>query len=273
MIGASGPSLFAEWYRQEYDLRPLALNQTRNQSNLQDRQSEAHGAQPDSSIVKEISPQSARKIEEREEEKAKQDRRLADYTELLFFATLFLGTVTAGLVVVAYFQMRDSRKSITAAEAAAKAADRHIALAFRPRLVVRRISLDKWNINEFGEIQFVVANIGVSPGDIIESNATIFVLRQGTLPAIPEYSEDINSMGMSTIEPGPGQPVKAFTVMPLTHLDYDRVFDADRGRLYLIGYIAYDGESGRQHMAFGREYDNATKRFQVVDDPNYEYGE
>jgi hypothetical protein len=279
MLGASGPSLFAEWHR-GYGIHPIALDQPHNQSNLQKSQGEKGSANPAAPIVKEVSSQSTTNVENREEKKARQDRRLADYTELLFFATLFLGMATAGLVVVAYYQMRDARRSIdasikaaTAAAASAKAADRNIALAFRPRLVVRRISLDKWNIHEFGEIQFIVANVGVSPGKIVESNATIHVLRQGTLPAIPPYSDSFNSMGNPTVDPGPGIPEKAMTVMPVTDHEYDRVFGAPRGRLYLIGYIVYDGEAGRQHMAFGREYDNGTKRFGPVTDPNYEYGE
>ena len=176
--------------------------------------------------------------------------------------------------------MRDARRSIdaaiksaNAAAASAKAADRHIALAFRPRLVVRRITLDKWEIGTFGEIEFIVANIGVSSGTIVESNATIYILRHDTLPGIPPYSEGLNDMGNPTIEPGPGLPGKAITLMPVNFVDYDRVFGAQRGRLYLIGYMVYDGKSGRQHMAFGREYDLGTKRFHVVDDPNYKYGE
>jgi hypothetical protein len=125
MIGASGPSLFAEWYRQRYDVQTTALNQPRNQENLQKSETEEHGAEPGAATVKEVSSQSAAKIEKGEEEKAKQDRRLADYTEFLFFATLFLGVATAGLVVVAYCQMRESRQSIDATVQLAEAAVEH----------------------------------------------------------------------------------------------------------------------------------------------------
>jgi hypothetical protein len=125
MIGASGPSLFAEWYRQRYDVQTTALDQPRNQGNLQNPKAEEPGAKPGSSTLKEVPSHPAAKIEKGEEEKAKQDRRLADYTEFLFFATLFLGVATAGLVVVAYSQMRESRQSIDATVQLAKAAVEH----------------------------------------------------------------------------------------------------------------------------------------------------
>jgi hypothetical protein len=192
--------------------------------------------------------------------------------DLVAASTVILAAFT---VVLAYATRRQTiltREIVNATLRSVDASEQNIALAFRPRLVVRRISLDKWDIGHPGEIQFIVADIGVSPGKIVESNATIHVLRQGTLPAIPPYNESTDTMGAFTVDTGPGYPAKAETVFPITPADYDRVFGAPRGRLYLFGYIVYDGDAGRQHMAFGREYDNTTKRFHIVDDPNYEYG-
>jgi hypothetical protein len=250
-----------------------ASHEQGHQNGLQYRGDKEGGTKEPLPVIKEEPPNAANNIEENNKNENGRDARLANYTELLFFATLILGMATTGLVVVAYCQMREARASIQASVNAAAAADKHIALAFRPRIVVRRVSLDKWSIGKFGLIQFIVANIGVSPGTIVESNATIFISRQGVLPAIPQYSMETNSMGHPTIHPGPGFPEKAMTLMPVTHLDYDRVFGGQSGRLYLIGYIVYDGEAGRQHMAFGREYHLGTQRFGPVADPNYEYGE
>ena len=52
MIGASGPSLFAEWYRIEYDARSTVLNRPYS-NNLQQRESEKRSAEPPSSVIKE----------------------------------------------------------------------------------------------------------------------------------------------------------------------------------------------------------------------------
>src|SRR5689334_25089451 len=71
---------------------------------------------------------------QREKEKAETDRKtvqltghLVSYTWLLFLATAALALVTGGLVAVAFFQMRDARKSmahsITLANAAVPHAD------------------------------------------------------------------------------------------------------------------------------------------------------
>jgi hypothetical protein len=280
MVGASVPTIVLEWNHVLRAIRATASNQPYNNRDLEDSKGKERSTEPISPTVEKIASKSTADIENREEEKARQDRRLADYTELLFFATLLLGLATAGIVVVAYFQMRDARRSIdssvkaaSAAAASAKAADRNIALAFRPRLVVRRISLDKWEIGGLGEVQYVVANVGASAGTIVESNATIYILRQGALPPIPPYSDAFNSMGNSIIHPGPGVTLKEASSFLVTDQDYDRVFRVPRPALYLIGYIVYDGEGGRHHMAFGRKYDAASQRFVSAEDINYEYGE
>jgi hypothetical protein len=80
-------------------------------------------------VVKELPRERSEEEKADAKEKAALDRRLtkytgnlAGYTKALFVATLILAVMTGALALAAFRQMRDSRKSILAAEAAAKAA-------------------------------------------------------------------------------------------------------------------------------------------------------
>jgi hypothetical protein len=70
-------------------------------------------------VVKTITPERSQDDIQREKEKAELDRKtvqltgdLVSYTWLLFVATSLLALATAGLAAVAFFQMRDARKSM-----------------------------------------------------------------------------------------------------------------------------------------------------------------
>jgi hypothetical protein len=296
MIGASGPSLFAEWYRQEYDLRPLALNQTRNQSNLQDRQSEAHGAQPDSSIVKEVPSQPGAKIEKREEEKAKQDRRLADYTEFLFFATLFLGVATAGLVVVAYCQMREARKSIdasvTAADAAKKAAQATRTSAeaqkqmasemVRPRIRVRQVNLedppDPLMQAQPVRGNFTLANIGGVDARVVVWRCQIcFGINIRPIWHLDAPMSDAERDVPIILAPGVHAELPFVSDRALSpSLAHDLFYAAKGANLYVMGRITYEDELGVNRITgFCRQWGMAPgedrPRLYRFADPDWDY--
>ena len=119
MIGASLPSLTVEYLQSQRNIHALT-DQERLQADFQ---------QPNAPNLRR---------DKREEEKARQDRRLADYTEALFFATLFLGLVTGGLAIVAFWQMRDARRAISAAEGSAKASEQQAKTAERALVELER---------------------------------------------------------------------------------------------------------------------------------------
>jgi hypothetical protein len=125
MIGASAPPLAIEYLRPEprpqYVARGLGGPQQKS-ADLQQRASAERGTEQVPLIVKVLPSESTPEAEAREKEKEKHERRLADYTEGLFFATLFLGAATVALAIAAFLQMREGRRAITAAEDAANAA-------------------------------------------------------------------------------------------------------------------------------------------------------
>jgi hypothetical protein len=160
LIGASFPTLTVEYLKSQRETRA-----SRVQSNLQQPRS---GEPSTQQVPLEPTPQ-----EKKEEEKARQDRRLADYTEALFFATLFLGFVTGGLAIVAFWQMRDARRAISAAEASAKASEQQAKTAERELVELERAyvmaGIGGSGIGREGEREVVILsasalNYGKTPG-------------------------------------------------------------------------------------------------------------
>src|ERR1700676_3037752 len=110
-------------------------------------------------------------------EKQESDRQLvkltgdlARYTELLFIATVVLAVATAGLVGFGYFQSRDAKRSIAAAETSARIAERALTELERPYLFI----LDyNWLLTEKAKadgpkcgLVYTVANGGKLPAFI-----------------------------------------------------------------------------------------------------------
>jgi hypothetical protein len=122
-------------------------------------------------------------------------------------------------------------------------------------------------------IHWVVANIGGTPGRIVESNATIKISGPTIFEPVPEYDTDTMSMGAPSINPG------TFVEFTKCHDEELRDCQTDAMALlqshsYLIGYIRYEDDAGvLRYMAFCRRYNRMRRRFEMVDDPNYEYGD
>ena len=104
-------------------IAPFLQPDYRGQGYLHQPNPEERGTEQVPPIVKVIPTKTTPEVEQREKIKEEHDKRLADYTEALFYATLFLGFATFGLAVVAFFQMRDARKSIAAAVKSADGSD------------------------------------------------------------------------------------------------------------------------------------------------------
>lgn len=220
------------------------------------------------------------------------DDRIANYTALLAWFTCGLLGV-AGLQVWLLFkadktarmnaELVEKQVAIAAAQTDILIKQKEIsrqqfAAAHRPKLIVRRISLDKFGANEHATVQYIVANVGDTPGRIVESNATIRIYRAGgRTPQIPEYSDETSSMGNLTVSPGPGLPLKVDSIYRITEELWDAVYPTPSevgGAMYVIGYIVYRGaDDVLRHYTFGRKFDPSSTRFAIMNDPNYEYGD
>jgi hypothetical protein len=117
---------------------PPLLNEPNHQSDLQQPKPEERGTEQIPFVVKVVPSEPTPEAEIQSKEKSEFDRKLANftgdlafYTKCLFGATVFLALVTGSLALVAFFQMRDARKSITASEKLANAAVAHAGHAER----------------------------------------------------------------------------------------------------------------------------------------------
>lgn len=195
------------------------------------------------------------------------------------FFTAVLGLIATSQAVL-YWQLLYMRRGMddakTAAEAASLAAAtsrKALVATFRPKLVVRRISLSDAFPGRPLKVEWIVANIGGTPGTITESNATIRISGPRILEPIPEWSNETDSMGNVRVLPGAGLTFIKFSDQDLVEWE-DDAQSVLQAFTYFMGYIQYRDEIGiLRFMAFCRRYNRQTRRFDIVDDPNYEYGD
>lgn len=163
----------------------------------------------------------------------------------------------------------------------------------RPRLIVRRISVDTVRgvgTQDILKVEFVVANIGDTKAKIIEMSTRVwFPESSENWPAIPPYGE--STFPDLTLESGESGP--------LTHNDTAEMLArfqfqlaatqmqaaAEKARLLrsgnnadnepaflFIGYIEYrDSLERKRRTAFLRQYNFTTQRFDPILHPDYEY--
>jgi hypothetical protein len=128
-------------------------------------------------IVKVLPTEKPKDELDREIEKQESDRQLvkltgnlATYTKALFIATGILALITAGLVVVGFFQVRDAKAAIAAAVKSANVAERALTDLERPYLFI--LDYNWLLVDAAKEIgaetgwAYIVANVGKLPAVI-----------------------------------------------------------------------------------------------------------
>ena len=214
--------------------------QPSNQTSQQKPDQDERGTANSPAVVKVLPSEKSKDDLAREERKDEADRRLVEltgdlarYTEWLFGATLALGFITMGLVVVGFLQVRDAKESIAAAvksaaaaEKAANAAESQTAIVanqtdtiqkqhavgrleflatHRPRLRVRHVSVVTAALIGHPTIFFshgaeikgglAVVNVGGTKATIIESRYRIYFSKDG-LPASAPYDTTFHNLLM-----------------------------------------------------------------------------
>jgi len=210
---------------------------------------------------------------------------LSIFTGLLWRSTEKLWGETKATSVIAEKQMALAGMQADLAEKQHGLQRWQYLTTHRPRLIIRRISLDEGDGNYFTpgrihpKIQFIIANIGGSRATIIESNAT-FARLDGLLPAIPPYSMETNAIKCIVREAGQSDPPE---FLAIEDREIVRIIGGWKGctitsgyssPFYFFGYIQYrDDIDIVRRMTFCRRYNPAIKRFIDVNDPEYEYAD
>lgn len=272
MIGASVPPLAIEYYRSAppQHITP-ASEKPPESANLQHGNTGERGTEQVPLIVKVVPGEPTPQAEAREKQKDENERRVADYTKWLFFATLFLGAVTGGLALVAFFQMRDSRDSIDASVRLANAAEtttRHIerpylavasmdgAYIYQPRNAMRgllgREDVDADKTPNTFRFTCTFHNYGRMPAIVERTYFDMFMweIEAGTgkiisePPETPAYEETGGIREYKVV--GQGEDSQSYTRI-ITHeaIRENQGFFARKWPL-VFGYIRYRDLSGRR---------------------------
>lgn len=237
---------------------------------------EQRGTESAPVVVKVITPEKSdadlAKEEAKEKESLAVEERLADltgdlagYTKGLFIATLVLAGLTAGLLGLGVFQVRDAKRSIAAAETAANAARDQVKLSadefrivHRPRMRLRYVNGPEATDDGKWEFQAYLANVGDSVATIKSFTFSAWVPDsrgdEAHIELIPV------TVGILPIEVGAGALMRG-TAKDWTA--FDNVFSQF---LTVTGRIVYEDSAGTSRItAFARQKTGLDGRFRVSD--------
>jgi hypothetical protein len=128
---------------------------------------------------------SERKKEQSDADLVRYTAELADFTRRLFYATIVLAIATAGLLVAAFIQSRDTKATIEQAKRSADIAERALAELEAPFVFVQ-INTPGLNVKgnsvSFGMLQWCVINYGRTPASILEVFEDVVSVERGHSP-------------------------------------------------------------------------------------------
>ena len=159
-----------------------------------------------------------------------------------------------------------------------KAGEKQIALAreamgatHRPRIAVRRMAA-VLAPEEPIKIEFAIVNVGETAASGYTWNTAILYLKAaGAIQEAPSFDPGTAGSSDVALQPGEGKNIQ-FT--DGGDLGPKQLRDITYGTeiLHVIGYITYKDKRGTtRRTGFLRHYDRESRRFRVVDDPEYEY--
>jgi hypothetical protein len=114
------------------------------------------------------------RMAESERNKEQSDTDLARFTKGLFYATIILGGATIGLLIAAFVQSRDTKRSIAASEKSADAATKSLREAIHPHVTINQLDLREADESQPSpHIHFGLTNIGKGAAIVKEATATV----------------------------------------------------------------------------------------------------
>jgi hypothetical protein len=246
-------------------------------------------------IPSERSPEDKKRDEEKttiDQQMAAFTRDLATYTNLLFWATAGLAAFTLGLALVAFFQMRDARRSIRAAEASAAAAVKQITVAedtaqrqLRAYVFADRSSMtlvnDKGDILSFTaekdpnfnipavfvQVLTVFKNYGLTPAHEFRYFRDVDVanLQKSDDPdAVRDYEDTKDTIG-------PGMEYPITTRRCITKEEFTEVKNRVK-EIFSMGQIHYTDIFGKRQSASFCHVNGAMKDGGWVIEPRFTWG-
>ncbi|MEA2899715.1 MAG: hypothetical protein QOJ84_5330 [Bradyrhizobium sp.] len=207
-----------------------------------------------------------------ENEKAENDRRLARFTEALFWATGALSVIALFQLFVFGWQGVQLKRSVSAAKEATELGNREFISTHRPKIIVYGLDFCG-NLAEEKPvpISFRYVNAGDSDAKITGFGSHIErVDTKAKLPSGIEFKHQEIEPPIEVPSGMHGFRLTPDTVDPLNIVTMGEIMDEDR--LFCVGYVLYrDGNGTRRQMGFCRQYDIGAGRWVTVQDDEYEY--
>jgi hypothetical protein len=185
-------------------------------------------------------------------------------------ATVVIATFTVVLALVTRRQARLTRESIELARA-------EFISTHRPKLVVRELAMLEPEAGGTVKVRYVIANIGVGKARIAESWIELQDSRDRILRPL-QPAEGANPIGRETMAGGTHIFREHDTTASSLSFAVGREIHA-RGyapvaTVFFRGFIVYLDDNGiRRRTAFCRMWNFETRRFDVMNDPDYEYAD
>ncbi len=141
---------------------------------------------------------------------------------------------------------------------------------YPPALVFRGFSLAE---RSFGEnqkvhVNFTITNVGGTTATVTDAGAAI-VFVQSSLP--PDVMFAKRSVTNVTLRSGEASSWPASSATNLTALELSSFYQGAT-KLVCVGYLTYKDDFGTiRNSGFCRQYDLPRRRWEIVNDPDYEY--
>jgi hypothetical protein len=171
-------------------------------------------------------------------------------------------------------------------DAAAELAVKQFIAMNRPRVRVRFVYWDDpsgvGNPINGPAIHYSLVNEGGSSAHVVSCTVMHWLAETGQhLPSVPPHLTRPVDDAPFTLKPGEIRVMYCDTPKPeLRRLMLSSPREAggpgfaQQRRFWVTGLVIYGDESGGMyHKGFGRQYNPANRRFEAIDDPDYEYGD
>jgi len=282
MALALSPAFAPDSWGQSKQSSPKASQQKATQ---QDRGTETAPA-----VVKIIPTEKPKDELEAEKTKQESDRQLvkltgdlANYTKLLFVATAALFIATSGLVFLGFYQSRDTRRSIRAAEDSARIAERALTELERPFVGIEIIESgfkaelvaeDDYYVTLEENLTFRYVNHGRSPATVIETSDKFEICTAKNLPDPVDPNALGNQVPFGVIlgaNGGTSPPSTREQSKGIDKQDFMRVTSGD-DNLIFMGFVRFRDIFNRTHVTgFCLRLSRSDARFYFAGDHRYNY--
>jgi hypothetical protein len=261
--------------------------QPSSKASQQNAAQQERGTEKSPVVVKALSAEKPKDELDRETEKQEADRQLAkltgdlaNYTKLLFFATGGLAFVTAGLVIAGFYQLRDSRRSIVAAETSARIAESALTELERPFIGIEIVSTglsvkDRKtdpHVMLDDDLRFRFTNYGRTPATITEMFDEFHVCRPNEMPA--PINPDGKGIEFPFVIVGANRRSPPSTRSQSEGIEPNvwMTFTSGEAELFLVGFVRFRDVFDRKHITgFCLNFNKRDGRFLFYGDGRYNY--